>query len=160
VFRRVSAVAQSTHTYNKIPLTLVSLSRLTIATDVARSAICCVTFAQSEPYCRSILFVCLDVCRSFRGHLQPTMIDRSQPNLVGRYIPVLGPVSAFLDPSSPILSVPEGKICAYSCHCERDTSCHMTCLSVCLSDVTLVSPAKTTELIKMTRLLPRNHNMY
>ena len=38
-----------------------------------------------------ILFVCLDVCRSFRD-LQPTTIDRSQPNLVGRYIPVLRPV--------------------------------------------------------------------
>ena len=51
----------------------------------------CVTFAESETYCHSILFVCLDVCRSFRD-LQPTTIDRSQPNLVGRYIPVLGPV--------------------------------------------------------------------
>ena len=40
------------------------------------------------PFCLS---VCLDVCRSFRD-LQPTMIDRSQPNLVGRYISVLGPV--------------------------------------------------------------------
>jgi len=54
-------------------------------------SVCCVTFAESEPYCHSILFVCLDVCRSFRD-LQPTMIDRSQPNLVGRYIPVLGPM--------------------------------------------------------------------
>jgi len=34
---------------------------------------------------------CLSVCRSFFD-LQPTTIDRSQPNLVGRYIPVLGPV--------------------------------------------------------------------
>jgi len=34
---------------------------------------------------------CLFVCRSFRD-LQPTTIDRSQPNLVGRYIPVFGPV--------------------------------------------------------------------
>ena len=48
-------------------------------------SVCCVTFAESEPYCHSILFVCLDVCRSFRD-LQPTTIDRSQPNLVGRYI--------------------------------------------------------------------------
>jgi len=29
---------------------------------------------ESEPYCHSILFVCLDVCRSFRD-LQPTTID-------------------------------------------------------------------------------------
>jgi len=54
-------------------------------------SVCCVTFAESEPYCHSILFVCLDVCRS------------RQP------------------------------FNAYSCHCERDASCHMTCVSVCLS---------------------------
>ena len=59
------------------------------------------------PFCLS---VCLDVCPSFRN-LQPTTIDQSQPNLVGR---VLGPLSAFLDPLSPILSVPEGKICKIS----------------------------------------------
>ena len=40
-----------------------------------------VTFAESEPYCHSIVFVCLDVCQSFRD-LQPTTIDRSQPNFV------------------------------------------------------------------------------
>jgi len=51
----------------------------------------CITFAESKPYCHSILFVCLDVCRSFRD-LQPTTIDQSQPNFVDRYIPVLGPV--------------------------------------------------------------------
>ena len=34
---------------------------------------------------------CLSVCRSFRD-LQPTTIDRSQPKLVGRYIPIIGPV--------------------------------------------------------------------
>ena len=44
------------------------------------------------PFCLS---VCLNVCWTFRV-LQPTTIDRSQPNLVGRYIPVLGPVYAFL----------------------------------------------------------------
>ena len=52
----------------------------------------CITFADVSliviPFCLS---VCLDVCRSFRD-LQPTTIDRSQPNLVGKYIPVLGPV--------------------------------------------------------------------
>ena len=42
--------------------------------------------------CMSVcLSVCLSVCRSFRD-LQPTTIDRSQPNLVCRYIPVLAPV--------------------------------------------------------------------
>jgi len=46
--------------------------------------LCNVRIAESEPYCHSIcLSVCLDVCRSFRD-LQPTTIDRSQPNLVGR----------------------------------------------------------------------------
>jgi len=40
------------------------------------------------PFCLSVY---LDVCRSFHD-LQPTTIDQSQPNLAGRYIPVLGPV--------------------------------------------------------------------
>jgi len=72
---------------------------------------------------------CLSVCRSFRD-LQPTTIDRSQPNLVGRSP---DPCKPFWIPS-PILWVPEGKICkispisnAYSCHCKRDASCHTTC---------------------------------
>jgi len=43
--------------------------------------------AESEHYCHSGIFVCL----SFRD-LQPTTIDRSQPNLVCWYIPVLAPV--------------------------------------------------------------------
>jgi len=58
----------------------------------ANGSFFCVTFAESEPYCHSILFVCLDVCldvcRSFRDLLCN----------------------------------------AYSCHCERDASCHMTCI--------------------------------
>ena len=74
---------------------------------------CCVTFAESEPYCHSILFVCLDVCRSFRD--LPTTIDRSQPNLVGRYIYTCPRTRVSLFGSlSPILSVPEGKICKIS----------------------------------------------
>jgi len=44
--------------------------------------------------------VCLSVCWSF-SDLQPTTIDLSQPNLVSRYIPVLGPVSAFFGSLSP-----------------------------------------------------------
>ena len=53
--------------------------------------------AESGPYCCSRMFVCLYVCRpmyvrrSFLD-LQPTTIDRSQPNLVCRYIPVLAGV--------------------------------------------------------------------
>jgi len=51
-----------------------------------------VRIAESEPYCHSILFVCLSGCLSVIPWPMPTTIDRSQPNLVGRYIPVLGPV--------------------------------------------------------------------
>jgi len=90
----------------------------------------------SRSHCRewallSFHSVCLSVCRSFRD-LQPTTIDWSQPMnqiwLAGIYL--------YSDPCKPfpILWVPEGKICkispisnAYSCHCERDASCHMTC---------------------------------
>jgi len=73
---------------------------------------------------RVSLIVCLSVCRSFRD-LQPTTIDRSQPNLVGPRTRV----SLFGSPISHTLGA-RGKICAYSCHCERDASCHMTCSSV------------------------------
>jgi len=86
-----------------------------------------VRIAESEPYCHSILFVCLSV-RSFRD-LQPSTIDRSQPNLVGT-CPRTG-VSLFGSPVSHTLGA-RGKICkispisnAYSCHCERDASCHI-----------------------------------
>ena len=43
------------------------------------------------PGCLSVCYVSMYVCRSFLD-LQPTTIDRSQPNLVCRYIPVLAPV--------------------------------------------------------------------
>jgi len=84
------------------------------------------------PFCLS---VCLDVCRSFRD-LQPTTIDRSQPNLVGRSCPRTR-VSLF---GSPIFHTfgARGKNMqnfayfqhvdsGYYCHYERDASCHMTC---------------------------------
>ena len=79
---------------------------------------------------------CLSVCRSFFRYLQPTTIDRSQPNLV--YTCPRTRVSLFGSPISHTFGA-RGKICkispisnAYSCHCERDASCRMTCLSVCL----------------------------
>jgi len=50
----------------------------------------------SEPYCHSIMFVCLSVCRSFRD-VQPTTIDRSQPNLVG----ILPLMNLSSDPCKP-----------------------------------------------------------
>jgi len=49
------------------------------------------------PFCLS---VCLNVCRSFRD-LQPTTIDRSQPDLVGRYIPASDPCKPFWIPYLP-----------------------------------------------------------
>ena len=83
-----------------------------------------VRIAESEPYCHSILFVCLSVGHSATYSL-PRLIDHNQIWSAG--------VSLFGSPV-PILWVPEGKICkispisnAYSCHCERDASCHMTC---------------------------------
>jgi len=50
----------------------------------------CVTFA-SQKVSLIVIPFCLSVCRSFRD-LQPTTIDRSQPNLVSRYIPDFRPV--------------------------------------------------------------------
>ena len=61
----------------------------------------CVTFAEVSLIVISFcLSVSLDVCRSFHD-LQPTTIDRSQSNLVGRYIPVLGPCKPFWIPYLP-----------------------------------------------------------
>ena len=71
------------------------------------------------PFCLS---VCLDVCRSFRD-LQPTTIDRSQPTRTR--------VSLFGSPISHTFGA-RGKN-MQNLACERDASCHMTCLSVCLS---------------------------
>jgi len=63
--------------------------------DVVLVIVClsvCVLITVLRHVCRewallSFHFVCLDVCRSLHD-LQPTTIDRSQPNLVDRYIPV------------------------------------------------------------------------
>jgi len=69
--------------YNQNAVTFLVLAWSVLKKEATKWVfVCCVTFAESEPYCHSILFVCLDVCQSFRD-LQPTMIDRSQPNLVG-----------------------------------------------------------------------------
>jgi len=77
--------------YNCIPsltrLFIMCTSLFMVVIDV--NLACCVTFAQSEPYCHSILFVCLSVIPRPTAY---TTIDRSQPHLVGRYILVLGPV--------------------------------------------------------------------
>ena len=83
------------------------------------------------PFCLS---VCLDVCQSFRD-LQPTTVDRSQPNLVGRSLSS-DPCKPFWIPYLPYFRC-QREICkispiAYSCDCERDASCHMTCFELSL----------------------------
>ena len=94
-------------------------SRDCIVYSYSHSISYCVTFAESEPYCHNIipfcLSVCLDVCRSFRDH-QPTTIDRSQPNLVGRYTVYTCPrtrVSLFGSHISHTFDA-RGKICKIS----------------------------------------------
>jgi len=99
---------------------------------------------------------CLSICRSFRD-LQPTTIDRSQPNLVSRllYTCPRTRVSLFGSAVSHTLGA-RGKICkispisnAYSCHCERDASFHMTCLSVCSHNSKTTQPNFTKFLLRM-----------
>ena len=113
---------------------------LTPLLQTSNSNSCCITFAESEPYCHSILFVWMSVGHSATYSL-PRLIDHNQIWSAG-ILPVLGPVYTFLDPLSPIHWVPEGKICkispisnVYSCYCERDASCHMTCLHFSHSSV-------------------------
>ena len=101
----------------------------------------CVTFAESEPYCHSILFVCLSRCLSVI--LRPTAYhDWSITTKFGRqvYTCPRTRVSFFGSHISHTFAA-RGKnmqnlayfqrqpINAYSCHCERDASCHMTCAS-------------------------------
>jgi len=52
---------------------------------VAIPSVCCVTFAESEPYCRSILLVCQDVGHSTTYSL-PRLIDHNQIWLAGIYL--------------------------------------------------------------------------
>ena len=94
---------------------------------------CCV----SEPYCHSILFVCLSGCLS----VIPAYHDGSITTKFGRqvYACPRTRVSLFGSPISHTFGA-RGKNMhnfayfqrqpfknAYSCHCERDVSCHMTC---------------------------------
>ena len=90
--------------------------------------LCCVTFAESEPYCHSILFVWLSVIpRRAAYH------DWSITTKFGWQVYTCPRTRVSLSGSlSPILWVPERKICkispisnAYSCHHERDASCHI-----------------------------------
>jgi len=92
------------------------------------------------PFCLS---VCLDVCQSFRD-LQPTMIDRDHNQIwsAGIYlssdsckpfwIPYLPYFRCQREKYAKFRQFPRrrqwnGSPNAYSCHWERDASCHMTC---------------------------------
>ena len=77
---------------------------------------------------------CLSVCRSFRD-LQPTTIDRSQPNLSSDpwkpfWIPVSHTFGAGGKNMQNFAYFQRQPFNAFSCHCERDASCHahVTCL--------------------------------
>ena len=113
-----------------------------------RAIPCCVTFAESEPCCHSILFVCLSGCLSVIP--RPTAYhDWSITTKFGRqvYTCPRTRVSLFGSPISHTFRA-RGKnmhnfayfqrqpFNAYSCHCERDASCHITCLfySGCMSE--------------------------
>ena len=112
------------------------------------------------PFCLS---VCLDVCRSFRDlGLQPTTIDRSQPNLVGRSS---DPCKPFGSPISHTVGA-RGKICkissdfqyvdsGYSCHCERDASCHMTCIVYLLCPPYCRGYRAMLQSVRLSVCLPR-----
>jgi len=91
----------------------------------------CDTFAEIDPYCHSILSVCLSGCLSVI--LRPTAYHNwSITTKFGRQVYTCPRTRVSLC-GSPIshtfeVLVPEGKICnTYSCHCKRDASCHMTC---------------------------------
>ena len=103
--------------------------------------ICCVTFA-SQRVSLIVIPFCLSVWMSV-GHSAtyslPRLIDHNHIWSAGIYTCPRTRVSLFGSPVSHTLGA-RGKICkispisnAYSCHCERDASCHMTCLFVCLS---------------------------
>jgi len=117
-------------------------SRLPLCLSILLYCIfCCVTFAGSEPYCHSILFVSMSVGHSTTYSL-PRLIDHNQVWSAGIYLSS-DPCKPFWIPISHTFGV-RGKnmqnfayfqqqpFITYSCHCERDASCHMTCNS-CLS---------------------------
>ena len=113
-----------------VPTSQYQLSAHLLLRSVAMSmSVCCVTFAESEPYCHSILFVCLSV-----GHLAtyslPRLINHNQIWSASIYLSS-DPCKPFWIPYLPYFRCQREKY-AKSCHCERDASCHMTCLFVCL----------------------------
>jgi len=106
----------------------------------------CVTFAESGPYCHSILFVCLSVWMSVSHsatYSLPRLIDHNQICLAGIYlssdpckpfwIPYLPYFWCQMEKYAKFRLFPTAAFYAYSCHCERDALCHMTCFAFSLA---------------------------
>jgi len=87
----------------------------------------CFIASRSQRVSLIVIPFCLSVCRSFRD-LQATTIDRSQPNLVGMYIPASDPCKPFWIPYLPYFRCQREKYAKFRLFpSERDASCHMTC---------------------------------
>jgi len=106
-----------------------------VPADPGDSAVCCVTFAESEPYCHSILFVCLSVWMSV-GHSAtyslPRLIDHNQiwSAGIGLYLSS-NPCQPFWIPTSHTFGA-RGKICKISPISKRTWRIAPYDLSVCL----------------------------
>ena len=99
----------------------------------------CVTFAESEPYCHSILFACLSGCLSvippptaYHDWSITTKFGRTRVSLFGS--PISHTFGARGKNMQNFAYFQRQPFNAYSCHCERDASCHMTCFIVSCSD--------------------------
>ena len=102
--------------------------------------VCLSVASRSHRVSLIVITFCLDVWMSV-GHSAtyslPRLIDHNQIWSAGIYLS-LDPCKPFGSPISHTFGA-RGKNMqnfaynAYSCHCERDASCHMTCPSVCLS---------------------------
>ena len=87
----------------------------------------CVTFTESEPYCHSILFVCLSVGHSADYSL-PRLIDHNQIWSAGIYLSS-DPYKPFWVPYLPYFRCQREKYAKFRLFpSERDASCHMTCI--------------------------------
>jgi len=104
----------------------------------------CVTFAESEPYCHSILFVCLSGCLSVIR--RPTAYHDWSITIHNQIWS--DPCKPFWIPCLPYFRCQRENVQnfayfqrqpfnVYSCHCERDASCHMTCC-VLITPLTIV----------------------
>jgi len=96
---RISTTQQEIHFHSSPTMPLLLAMKSQKFVFLCKFCFFCITFAESEPYCHSILFVCLDVCWSF-GDLQPTMIDHNQIWSAGIYLS-LEPCKPFWIPYLP-----------------------------------------------------------